>query len=179
MYRLATSQPPRRRCARRDLVVAVAVLATWLLAAGAAVALESDRQQPIELAADSVDIDEGRGISVYKGDVDLRQGSIRLRADTVTVHQKGKKPSRIVAEGRPVKFQQQSRRGPVKGEARRVEYEVDSENLVLNGDAVLVQGQDSMRSDRIVYDRVRSVVKAGAAADGKQRVRISIEAPGD
>jgi lipopolysaccharide export system protein LptA len=35
-----------------------------------------------------------------------------------------------------------------------------------------------MRSDRIVYDRVKSVVKAGAAAKGKERVRISIEAPG-
>jgi lipopolysaccharide export system protein LptA len=46
------------------------------------------------------------------------------------------------------------------------------------GDAVLIQGKDSMRSDRIVYDRVKSVVKAGAAAKGKQRVRISIEAPG-
>jgi lipopolysaccharide export system protein LptA len=142
-------------------------------------ALESDRDQPIELAADSVDIDEGRGLSIYRGDVDLRQGSIRLRADVVTVHQAGRKTSRIVAEGRPVKFQQQSAKGPVRGEARQVEYEVASENLLLIGDAVLRQGKDSMRSDRIVYDRVRAVVKAGAAAEGKQRVRISIQPPAD
>lgn len=149
-----------------------------MLACHAAPALESDRQQPIELAADSVDIDEGRGLSTYRGDVDLRQGSIRLRADVVTVYQKGRKPSKIVAEGGPVKFEQRATKGPVKGEARRIEYEVGSENLLLVGDAVLIQGNDSMRSDRIVYDRVKSVVKAGAAADGKQRVRISIEAPG-
>ena len=42
-------------------------------------------------------------------------------------------------------------------------------------EAELRQGRDSFRSDRIVYDRVRSVVKAGAAAQGKQRVRISIQ----
>lgn len=148
-----------------------------LLVALPALALESDREQPIELAADSVDIDESKGVSVYKGDVDLRQGSIRVRADVVTVQQNGRKPAKIIAEGRPVKFEQQSNKGPVKGEAQRVEYEVDSENLLLAGDAVLIQGKDSMRSDRIVYDRVRSVVKAGAAAKGKQRVRISIEAP--
>lgn len=142
-----------------------------------ALALETDRDQPIELAADSVDIDEARGTSVYRGDVDLRQGSMRLRADVVTVHQQGRKPSRIVAEGGPVRFEQSSSEGPVKGEANRLEYEVDSENLVLSGNALLVQGQDSMRSDRIVYDRVKSVVKAGAAAQGKQRVRISIQAP--
>jgi lipopolysaccharide export system protein LptA len=78
-----------------------------------------------------------------------------------------------------VKFQQQSEKGPVRGEARRVEYEVASENLFLIGDAVLFQGKDSMRSDRIAYDRVRAVVKAGAAAEGKQRVRISIQPPSD
>ena len=156
------------------------VLALALALFGTAVtALESDRDQPIELAADSVDIDEGKGLSTYKGDVDLRQGTMRLRADVVTVYRRGRKTSKIVAEGRPVKFQQQSNKGPVKGEARRMEYEVDSENLLMAGEAVLIQGKDSMRSDRIVYDRVRAVVKAGAAAKGKQRVRISIEAPGD
>ncbi len=154
----------------------VAALLLALLSA-TALGLESDREQPIELAADSVDIDEGKGLSVYRGDVDLRQGTIHLRADVVTVHQDGRKPRKIVAEGRPVKFRQQTPDGPVKGEAQRVEYEVNSENLVLIGDAVLVQNKDSMRSDRIVYDRVKSVVKAGAAAQGKQRVQISIEPP--
>jgi lipopolysaccharide export system protein LptA len=142
-------------------------------------ALESDRRQPIELAADSVDIDEGKGLSIYRGDVDLRQGSMRVLADVITVHQQGRKPTKVVAEGRPVRFRQQSERGPVEGEARRVEYSIDSENLVLSGDALLVQGNDRMRSDRIVYDRERSVVKAGAAAQGRQRVQISIEAPVD
>ena len=150
-----------------------------LLAFGAAAALESDRDQPIELAADSVDIDEGKGVSVYRGNVDVRQGSIRLRADVVTIHQSDRGPSKVVPEGRPVKFQQQSTQGPVQGEARRVEYEVASENLVLIGDALLVQDKDSMRSDRIVYDRVKSMVKAGAAAKGTERVRISIEPPGN
>jgi len=149
-----------------------------LLVIPAGFALESDKDQPIELAADSVDIDESKGRSVYRGEVDLRQGTMRVLADVVTVHQAKRKPTKIIAEGRPVKFSQQSDKGPVKGEANRVEYEVDSENLVMIGDAVLVQGGDSMRSDRIVYDRIRSVVKAGAAAKGKQRVRIKIEAPG-
>jgi lipopolysaccharide export system protein LptA len=154
-------------------------LLAGLLWLGPSLALESDRRQPIELSADSVDIDEGKGISVYRGDVDLRQGTIRVLADVITVHQKNRKATRIVAEGRPVKFRQQSEKGPVTGEARLAEYEVDSENLVLTGDAVLVQGKDTMRSDRIVYDRERAVVRAGAAAKGKQRVRISIEAPGN
>jgi len=161
----------------RLIPVGFAAVLAVLLAAAPVMALESDRDQPIELVADSVDIDESKGRSIYKGDVDLSQGSMRLLADIVTVHQDKRKPTRIIAEGRPVKFRQQSEQGPVRGEALRVEYEVNSENLVLKGNAVLVQNKDSMRSDRIVYDRVRSVVKAGAAAKGKQRVRISIEPP--
>lgn len=156
----------------------LAALLVCLLLAAPSVALDADRTQPIELSADSVDIDEGKGISVYRGDVDLRQGTTRVLADVITVHQQGRKATKIVAEGRPVKFRQQSDKGPVTGEARLAEYEVDSENLILTGDAVLVQGKDTMRSDRIVYDRERAVVKAGAAAQGKQRVQISIEAPG-
>ena len=44
-----------------------------------------------------------------------------MRADVVTVHQVKRKPGRIVAEGRPVKFEQRTEKGPVKGQARKVE----------------------------------------------------------
>jgi lipopolysaccharide export system protein LptA len=183
MYRKRTL-PTEWRRARRPwpwtrVPLSLALGAALALLPGLAAALESDRNQPIELAADSVDIDEGKGRSIYKGDVDLRQGTMQLLADMVTIYQKDRKPTKIVAEGRPVRFRQQSEKGPVKGEALRMEYEVGSENLVMIGNAVVVQNRDSMRSDRITYDRVRSIVKAGAAAQGKQRVRISIEAPAD
>ena len=139
-------------------------------------ALSGDARQPIELEADSVDIDEGKGVSVYQGHVSLRQGSIRLEADTVTVTFQGRRPQQVVAVGRPVRFQQQpdGDKEPVKGSARRAEYLVDSEELVLIGDAHLKQGRDSFNSDRIVYDRVQAKIKAGAAAQGKERVKITI-----
>jgi lipopolysaccharide export system protein LptA len=40
---------------------------------------------------------------------------------------------------------------------------------------VLEQGADQFHSDRIVYNRVNSQVRAGASADGKERVRAVIE----
>jgi len=148
-----------------------------LTAACSAHALSSDKDQPIELAADSVDLDEGRGTSVYKGDVDLRQGSMRLLADKVTVQQQGRKPNRIIAVG-SVRFTQDSDRGPITARAKKAEYEVNSEVLELTGNASLTQAGDTMKSDRIVYDRVKHKVRAGAAAKGKERVRITIQAPG-
>lgn len=154
------------------------LLLSTVLLCHQAPALEGDNNQPLELTADSADMDEAKGLSIYRGDVDVRQGSMHLRADVLTVFHTGRKPTRMVAEGRPVHFEQQGADGPVKGQARRLEYEMNSENLLLIGDAVVNQGKDTMRSDRITYDRVRGQVKAGSAAQGKQRVRISIESPG-
>jgi len=150
-----------------------------LLLSGSLLALSDDRAQPIELEADSVDIDESAGMSVYQGDVLLRQGSIEIQADKITVHHKGGKPTLVVAEGRPVRFKQRPDDGKedIIGQANRMEYRVDSEELIFSGKARITQGKDSFTSDRIVYDRVKSVVKAGAAAKGKERVRITIEAP--
>jgi lipopolysaccharide export system protein LptA len=152
-----------------------ATLALLLGLAGTAHALAGDKDKPVELSADSVDIDQAKSVSIYKGDVDLRQGSMRLRADQVVVHHKGKRPGRIVATGRPVRFQQDSGHGLVKARAQRAEYTVNSEVLVLIGHASLTRGGNTMQSDRIVYDRVHHKVRAGAAAKGKQRVHITLD----
>lgn len=154
------------------LSLLLATASTWTLA------LPEDKDQPIELAADSVDINETTGVSIYRGDVDLKQGSMRVLADEVQIFQKGRQPAKVIATGKPVRFEQAAANGLVKARARKAEYEVNSENLLLTGDAVLIQGKDTMQSDRIVYDRVRAQVKAGAAADGKQRVKITIQSPG-
>ncbi len=157
--------------------IATALLGmTIIIWSGAPAALPGDKDQAVEIEADSVDIDESKGTSVYQGRVELTQGSIRLQADRVTVLQRGNKPSKILAEGQPVRFRQleSEQKGYVTGAARRAEYQLTSEELVLIGDAVLTQGKDSFKSDRIVYDRVRAKMKAGAAAQGKQRVKITI-----
>lgn len=157
-------------------VSAMTLLLVWL---GNAHALSSDKDQPIDILADSVDLNEAKGISIYKGDVELNQGSIRLKADKVTIYYKGKNPNKVVAVGNLVKFRQlpDNSKEYIEGQASRAEYEVSSEELTLIGKARLKQGKDTFSSDRIIYDRVRSVVKAGAAAKGKQRVKITIQSP--
>jgi len=154
-------------------------LAGWLFAAPAW-SLSSDREQPIEVEADGVEFDEAANRSVYRGNVILVQGSLRLQADRVTVEHRGRQPAKIIAEGGPVRFQQMPDDGEqlVKGRAKTAEYEIASEELVLIGEALLTQGNDSFSSDRIVYDRETARVKAGAAAQGSERVRITITPPG-
>jgi len=152
-------------------------LALGLASGNSALALSSDKDQPIEVEANGVEIDEGKAISYYRGDVVIVQGSIRLEADLVEVHYKGSKPERLIATGNPVRFQQRPDDGKelVKGEGKRLDYMVATEEMILTDQAVLRQGKDSFRSDRIVYDRVQAKLKAGAAAAGKERVRVQIQ----
>jgi len=149
-------------------------LLIWLPLAPAH-ALSTDKDQPIHVEADSVEIDDRTGISIYQGNVDVKQGSIHLTADKVTVYQKDKRTDRVKAVGRPVHFQQRTDKGEtVKGRAQEVEYSVTGDELVLTGDALLSQGDDNFSSDRIIYDRKNARVKAGASAKGKERVHITI-----
>jgi lipopolysaccharide export system protein LptA len=101
---------------------------------------------------------------------------MRLWADRVTVrHQPSRQPSRIIATGTPARYRQQTDKGQeVKAEAKRMEYDATRKEILLIGKARLTQGRDSFSSDRILYDRNKAVVKAGASAQGHQRVHISI-----
>lgn len=153
------------------------LLSLLLMVPWPSAALESDKDQPILVEADGADINDRTGISVYTGNVIVTQGSIKINADKITITQQDDKSDHILAEGRPVRFQQEpdDKKELIKGRALRTEYDMDSEMLYMTGDAVLSQGKDSFRSDRITYDRVKAQVKAGSSAKGKQRVRISIQ----
>ena len=168
-------QQKHNRTHCRQWLYAFLMLTLWLPLPNA-VALSTDKDQPIFLEADSVDIDDGKGVSVYRGRVDVKQGSIHLTADKVTVYQKEKRTDQIIADGNPVTFKQRSDDGQViNGRALHVEYYANSDELFLSNEAVLTQGKDSFASDKIYYDRKLGVVKAGASAQGKQRVRIVID----
>lgn len=165
------------RSTRRTRLLAAAL---WMALCGPAAGLSTDKDQPLDLEADSAEIDEAKGKSVYVGNVVAVQGSMRLESDRLTIFHVGSKAERLEAEGRPARFQQLADDSPepVKARARQLEYRFDSEELLLTGDAVVTQGKDSFKSDRITYDRVRSVVKGGAAAQGKERVRITVDPKG-
>jgi len=164
----------QRLCNRLATSLLSLSLAAW---AGGAGALPDDQNQPIEIEADGVELDDGRHLSIYSGNVELRQGSMRLWADKVTVnHKASRQPNRIIAVGKPARFRQLTDKEgkEVKAKSLRMEYDASKEEVLLIDQAELTQGKDRFSSDRILYDRKKAVVKAGASAKGKQRVKISI-----
>ncbi len=136
-------------------------------------ALEDDASQPILIEADDVEVLEAQNTSIYVGNVQVDQGSMRLLGDHVTVyHRDDRRPRFMIALGSPASFKQllDNNEGEVLAFAKRMEYDADKDELTLIEDALLIQGADRVASERIVYDRARAHFRAG----GSGRVKITI-----
>jgi lipopolysaccharide export system protein LptA len=149
-----------------------------LLACTAAPALDSDRDQPIYIEADRVDIDDVRGISVYRGNVRMSQGTLVITGDVVTTHHDADHHlTRAVSEGAPASYRQllegQSRE--LEAYAPRMEYRVDERLIYLLDGARVIQGKSVFEGNRIEYDMAEDVIRAEGDASGKGRVRAVIQ----
>lgn len=143
---------------------------------GQAIALSSDRDQPMYVEADRADIDEKRGVSVYRGNVKITQGTLVLTAAELTVHSKDGDVVKAIAVGQPATYRQRpdGKEQDIEAEALRMEYFATEEKIILIDKAEVRQAGDTFRSDRINYDIAKDVVNAGAGSPG-DRVRITIQ----
>ena len=150
-------------------------------------ALSSDQNQPIELEADSADLNDLEGISIYKGDVILTQGSTQLQASTLTLfHNKKHKLTKIEAIGTPASFKQRpdGQNSDVKAKANKMLYFVNKDTVYLYENAIFFQDKNSFRGDQIVYDTKNNIVKAASKktptgkgkTKPKGRVKVVIQA---
>jgi len=185
------SPAPRDGCAiaSRPLLRLVGLLLALLGAClpPATFALNTDRDQPIEVEADFAEFDELAGTGIYKGNVVAIQGSIRVTGDVMTVKFTPEREMKeILIDGTPATFRQrpEGKQEYVEGEGLRVEYFL-LENLVyLKRNAKLTEEGKVLTGDEIIYDTARSIVtarkapdgkvegKAGEAAKPRQRVRV-------
>ncbi|HHM05625.1 MAG TPA: lipopolysaccharide transport periplasmic protein LptA [Gammaproteobacteria bacterium] len=148
------------------------------LLAGPAWALSSDREQPIHIEADSVLLDDARGVAVYRGNVRFTQGSTRLNADEVTLHSGNRKElDRVVAVGRPATFRQRpdKQKEEVRGQAMRIDYSTTDAVVVLTEQARLWQAGNEFSGHRIEYETLKETVKGYKKPDGGERVHVIIQ----
>ncbi|MCC6716242.1 MAG: lipopolysaccharide transport periplasmic protein LptA [Gammaproteobacteria bacterium] len=158
-------------------------------ASGAAMALATDKDQPIEIEADYAELRKNERQTIYKGNVIVTQGSIRMWGDVLTVHyDENDELKDAVLEGKPAHFKQRpdGEGQDFEGEALRMEYHAQDERLHLINDAKLVQGKSSFAGPLIVYDTKNSILTgqgrpkttSGGAEDGEKppggRVRMII-----
>lgn len=140
-------------------------------------ALEKDTSQPISIESNSGFYDDKKGISIYTGEVVIIQGSMRLEADKLVVYLKNREIQKMVATGTPVKFKQTPEEGKedVHGNSLTAEYYPETEVLIMMQEAVIWQGGNSTASEKIVYNRISEVLKAGSGKSANARVRVVLQ----
>ncbi|HEB63723.1 MAG TPA: lipopolysaccharide transport periplasmic protein LptA [Gammaproteobacteria bacterium] len=145
-----------------------------------ALALEGDREQPIYIEADEFVADRQKNISTYRGNVSLRQGSVELLADSIVVTG-GQDLEKIVAKGQPIRFSQTLKKissgviQKIRGEALRLEYFVETEQLIFEGKAHLWRDFDEFMGDYIEYDMRLNRVNAKRVEGSQERVKVIIQ----
>ncbi len=165
-----------KKCRALHVSVAnAALLAGLLLWAMSNPVFALDRNQPIELEADRVELDDNKGTSTYIGNVSLTQGDLSLKADRVTVFLKDSKIVRVEATGTPASLRDKLENNRlVEAEANLMDYDVSKEEILLTGNGMLNQNGNILRNDRIRYNLATGVLKAGGK-DSEQRVKVILQ----
>ena len=131
-------------------------------------ALSTDREEPIVIEAAAAEADNQTRITVYRGDVVITQGTLRITGDTVWIHYSDANTiTKAISVGKPAKFRQlaDGKKDYMTADAERMEYHADQDLILLLGNARYGEGKDKITAPRIVYDSRQGRVKAGAQVD--------------
>lgn len=149
-----------------------------------AMALNTDSNQPMNIEADRVDIDDEKGTNIFTGNVVITRGSIRISGDKVVVYRdKEKNLDKIHSRGKPAHFQQtpDNKNVPVISEAEELFYDAVKEILIMRRNGKILQGGDTFTGDHIIYDSKRNKITAkqtkssSGTKNSKGRVHITIQ----
>ena len=139
-------------------------------------ALSSDGQQPIQVEADSLEIRDQENISIYSGNVSLKQGSLEFLCDRLTLHFNDQKELTLMEmTGAPATFRQlDDENQELKGRAERLQYRQLESILVLSGNARFSHIGDTIESNTIQVDTENENIQAGSS-EADDRVKMLIQ----
>lgn len=167
--------------AGRLIATLTATLAAAALAAAAGagparaeVGAGYDTSLPIEITADSLEVQQEAQIAVFRGNVDAVQGDLNLRADQLIVHYRTNSENQnsislIEANGNvflssPTEMAQ----------GENGVYDIDADTIVLTGSVVLIRGDNVIRGERLEIDLATGrsrVLSGGLEGGGDGRVK--------
>lgn len=122
------------------------------LAQGSQVAFgntQQDSSLPVEVTAETLDVNQSDNTAVFTGNVVIGQGEMRLSAPRVLVVYKADQSGiqRLEARGGVTIVS-----GQDAAEGNEADYNIDSGIIELRGDVLLVQGPQALTSDKMLVD---------------------------
>ncbi|MDR3087500.1 MAG: lipopolysaccharide transport periplasmic protein LptA [Azoarcus sp.] len=149
-----------------------------------------NREQPVNIDADKVTVDDRNKVHVFEGNVVLTQGTLTLRGTKLVVTQNAAGFHNGVvtaAAGQLATFRQKRANADtwIEGEAERIEYNTQSEQARLFNRARIQNGGDRVSGQYIEYDTVSENYLVtdspgrGSNEPAKERVHVTIQPKND
>ncbi|MDC9715038.1 MAG: lipopolysaccharide transport periplasmic protein LptA [Gammaproteobacteria bacterium] len=137
-------------------------------------------QDPVNVKAYTVVIDEPKGLSIWTGDARVVQGSLTLSADKIQIFNVKHRITKAIASGsknKPAyyKHNQPKQSHFVEATALKITYFADKQFVRLQGDAHLTQGFDSFSGGVLNYDIKNDKIIASKSKNDTQRVKFKIK----
>lgn len=159
----------------------LALAALFFSAAAAAQDVSALRQhdvnQPIDIAADRVEVREKANEALFEGAVQVRQGDMTLEAKSLTVfYSRGEDDGltilRLDAEGDVVMRSKTETASGAWGI-----YDVESRLITLGGDVQLTRGQSRIWGDRLELNLETGLTTLDGTSRREERVKGRFEVP--
>ena len=117
--------------------------------------------EPVDIKSNYLLLDEKKGISIYKGNVLLIKGTLIIKADKITLYSDGEKLTKALITGSPADVRHKpENEEKMHSQAKKIEYFVEKERLILNGEAFVDQGDRHFSGESIEYDTRQRIITA-------------------
>lgn len=139
-------------------------------------ALESDRQKSLEVSANSTNGTLGDGVTTLLGSVDIRQGTLRIKADEAEVKKVDGRVSSVTFRGQPAFLEQEiEEQGLVQATANVIDYQVASGLVTLAGNADVKHPQYQISGELLTYDLNIQHFQGSSDESGNGRIHILLD----
>ncbi|HDS1734983.1 lipopolysaccharide transport periplasmic protein LptA [Pseudomonas sp. BP8] len=149
------------------------------LGSASALALPTDRDQPIRIQADDAHLDDKQGVATYKGDVIITQGSMKITGNTVTMTRATNGDIDVVTSvGNLAYFEQQQsadKADKMKGWAVTIQYQAQKDTIILTDRAKVENEGNTTEGEKIVYNTKSQVATAGTSSGAASTKRPRID----
>ena len=155
----------------RLLAVSLTLLAASLSLSPIALGKSSDRNQPMDVQADSTNaLMEDNSDSTLNGNVVITQGTLEIKSDRAIIHRRKGDIDKVTLTGSPVVMKQVNDNGePMNAQASTIVYTLSSDLILLSGSVIINQPRGSMRGENVKYD-----LKTGRLDGGGDGNRVSM-----
>lgn len=121
----------------------------------------ADRDKPVHIEADQVLVDDAQQTSTFIGNVQMTQGTMRIRGDKIVVVEDKEGFKHGTAYGHTASYRQK-REGLdeyMEGYGERIEYDTHADTVDFYGQARVKRDLDEVRGEHITYNAKTEIFK--------------------